>query len=132
MFHAPDLPERTMTTRGATSGLLLLLAGLAQPAPAQQNFDTVQIRTVKVADGVYMLMGSGGNIGGSAGPNGVVVIDDPFAPPTPKIKAAVAAINSGPIRFLLNTPRHWDHTGGNETMAEDGGVNEGAENVRAR
>src|SRR5438552_2606170 len=132
MFHAPDLPERTMTTRGATSGLLLLLAGLAQPAPAQQNFDTVQIRTVKVADGVYMLMGSGGNIGVSAGPNGVVIIDDQFAPLTPKIKAAVAAINSGPIRFLLNRHWHWDHTGGNENMAKDGVVIVAHENVRHR
>jgi len=132
MFHAPDLPERTMTTRGATCGLLLLLAGLAQPAPAQQNFDTVQIRTVKVADGVYMLMGSGGNIGVSAGPNGVVIIDDQFAPLTPKIKAAVAAINSGPIRFLLNTHWHWDHTGGNENMAKDGVVIVAHENVRHR
>src|SRR5437773_10735979 len=103
MFHAPDLPERTMTTRGATSGLLLLLAGLAQPAPAQQNFDTVQIRTVKAADGVYMLMGSGGNIGVSAGPNGVVIIDDQFAPLPPKFNAAVAPIISGPISLLLNT-----------------------------
>src|SRR2546427_12701089 len=102
MFHAPDLPERTMTTRGATSGLLLLLAGLAQPAPAQQNFDTVQIRTVKVADGVYMLMGSGGNIGVSPGPNGVGIIDGQFGPRTPKSKPAVPALNSGPVRFLAN------------------------------
>src|SRR2546430_15749363 len=114
MFHAPDLPERTMTSRGATSGLLLLLAGLAQPAPAQQNFDTVQIRTVKAADGVYMLMGSGGNIGVSAGPNGVVIIDHPVAPPPPKIKAAVAALHAGPHRFPLNTPPHPGHPGRNE------------------
>src|SRR5256885_15245297 len=105
MFHAPDLPERTMTTRGATSGLLLLLPGLAQPAPAQQNFDTVQIRTVRVADGVYMLMGSGGNIGVAAGPDGLVAIDGPVGPLTPKIQAAVAALNSGPLRFLLATHR---------------------------
>jgi len=121
-----------MTTPGATCGLLLLLAGLALPAAAQQNFDTVQIRTVKVADGVYMLMGSGGNIGVSAGPNGVILIDDQFAPLTPKIKAAVAAINSGPIRFLLNTHWHWDHTGGNENMAKDGVVIVAHENVRHR
>lgn len=110
----------------------ILLACLAAPLPGQQSLDTVRIRTVPVADGVYMLMGAGGNIGVSAGASGVVLIDDQFAPLSDKIKAAVAAINSGPIRFLLNTHWHGDHTGGNENFAKDGVVIVAHENVRHR
>jgi cyclase len=112
--------------------VLLALCCVATPLTAQQNFDTVQIRTVKVADGVYMLMGSGGNIGVSAGPNGVILIDDQYAPLTDKIKAAVAAINPGPIRFLLNTHWHPDHSGGNENLGRGGVVIVAHENVRRR
>jgi cyclase len=112
--------------------VLLALCCVATPLTAQQNFDTVQIRTVKVTDGVYMLMGSGGNIGVSAGPNGVILIDDQFAPLTDKIKAAVAAINRAPIRFLLNTHWHPDHSGGNENLGKGGVVIVAHENVRRR
>jgi cyclase len=115
------------------SGVLLLALGtLAAPLAARQSFDTVQIRTVPVADGVYMLMGAGGNIGVSAGANGIVLIDDQFAPLSDKIKAALAAINPGPIRFLLNTHWHGDHTGGNENFAKAGVVIVAHENVRHR
>jgi len=112
--------------------LLMALGVLPAPLPAQQGLDTVQIRTVKVADGVYMLMGAGGNIGVSAGTNGIVLIDDQFAPLSDKIKTALAAINQGPIRFLLNTHWHGDHTGGNENFAKSGVVIVAHENVRHR
>ena len=104
----------------------------AAPGLAAQNFDTVQVRTVKVADGVYMLQGLGGNIGVSAGADGVILVDDQYAPLTDKIKAALAALNPGPIRFVLNTHWHFDHTGGNENFGKAGIVIVAHENVRRR
>jgi glyoxylase-like metal-dependent hydrolase (beta-lactamase superfamily II) len=101
-------------------------------ALAAQNFDTVQVRSIKAGEGVYMLTGAGGNIGVSAGTDGVILVDDQYAPLTEKIKAAVAAINRGPIRFLLNTHWHGDHTGGNENFGKSGIVVVAHENVRRR
>lgn len=80
---------------------------------AQQNFDNVVIKTVHVAGPVHMLVGSGGNIGVSAGDDGVLMIDDQFAPLAEKIEAAIKQLNQGTIRFLINTHWHGDHTGGN-------------------
>jgi cyclase len=74
----------------------------------------------------------GGNIGVSAGGDGVILVDDQYAPLTAKIKTAVAAINPGPIRFLLNTHWHFDHTGGNENFGKGGVVIVAHENVRRR
>jgi glyoxylase-like metal-dependent hydrolase (beta-lactamase superfamily II) len=104
----------------------------APSALAAQNFDTVQVRAIKAGDGVYMLQGAGGNIGVSAGADGVVLVDDQYAPLTDKIKAAIATINSGPIRFLINTHWHFDHTGGNENLGKSGVVIVAHENVRRR
>src|SRR6266581_2776540 len=99
--------------------LIALLAALAFGAHAQQrNFDAVQIKTTQVAAGIYMLEGEGGNIGVSAGEDGVFLIDDQFAPLTPKIVAAVKAISDKPIRFLMNTHWHGDHVGGNENLGK--------------
>src|SRR2546423_291850 len=115
-------------------GLLVsfaLVFAVAPAAAAQVNYDTVQVRTLKVGDGVYMLQGAGGNIGVSVGSDGVILVDDQFAPLSDKIKAAVAALG-GPIRFLLNTHWHGDHTGGNENFAKSGVVIVAHENVRRR
>ena len=115
----------------AVVGTLAALA--ATPAAvAAQNYDTVQVRTVKAGDGVYMLQGAGGNIGMSAGPDGVILVDDQYAPLTDKIKAAIATVSPGPIRFLLNTHWHFDHTGGNENFGKSGVVIVAHENVRRR
>ena len=108
-----------------------LVFAVAPAAAAQVNYDTVQVRTLKVGDGVYMLQGAGGNIGVSVGSDGVILVDDQFAPLSDKIKAAVAALG-GPIRFLLNTHWHGDHTGGNENFAKSGVVIVAHENVRRR
>jgi len=110
---------------------LALLLAAAPSAVAQVNYDTVQIRTVKAGDGVYMLTGVGGNIGVSAGVDGVLLVDGQYAPLSDKIKASVAALG-GPIRLLVNTHWHWDHIGGNETFARSGVVVVAHENVRHR
>ena len=94
------------------------VAGLAQ----EPDYSKVQIETLEVRPGLHMLTGQGGNIGVSSGADGVFVIDDQFAPLTPKIVAAVRAISDKPIRFVLNTHWHFDHTGGNENLATGGAV----------
>ncbi|HZE11473.1 MAG TPA: MBL fold metallo-hydrolase [Burkholderiales bacterium] len=111
----------------------LTIAGLSFGALAQQrNFDAVQIKTTQVASGIYMLEGEGGNIGVSAGEDGVFLIDDQFAPLTPKIVAAVKAISDKPIRFLMNTHWHGDHVGGNENLGKAGVVIIAHDNVYKR
>lgn len=92
---------------------LLVFCSFASVLTAQQNFDNVAIKTIHVAGPVHMLQGAGGNIGVSAGPDGVLIVDDQFAPLAEKIEAAIKQLNDGKIRFLLNTHWHGDHTGGN-------------------
>ena len=111
---------------------LILLASLAVPALGQQNMDDVEVQVHPVADGVYMLTGRGGNIGLSVGEDGAFLIDDQFAPLTDKIQAAVATVSDQPIRFVVNTHLHGDHTGGNENLGEAGAIIVAHENVRAR
>ena len=97
-----------------------------------QNFDTVQVRRTPVAGAVHMLVGSGGNIGLMVGDDAVFVVDDQFAPLTPKVLAAIKEVTSQPVRFVLNTHWHFDHTGGNENMGQAGALIFAQENVRKR
>jgi cyclase len=125
--------DRTMSVRALPRyGVLALSLGAASGQAQQPNFDSVQVATVHIAGGVYMLMGAGGNIGVSVGDNGVFLVDDQYAPLTPKIAAAVKAIRDEPIRFVLNTHWHGDHTGGNENMGAAGALIVAHENVRKR
>jgi cyclase len=97
-----------------------------------QNFDTVTVRAQHLRGGIYMLTGSGGNIGVSVGDDAAFLVDDQFAPLTPKITAAVAGITSKPIKFLVNTHWHFDHTGGNENLGKAGVLLVAHDNVRKR
>ena len=98
---------------------LCVLALFARTAFAQQqDFSKVEIKTTKVAGNVYMLEGSGGNIGVSVGNDGVLIVDDQFAPLAEKIRAALEKLTQGRLRFVLNTHHHGDHTGGNEVFGE--------------
>lgn len=104
----------------------------ALPAEAQQrDFSTVEIKATKVAGTVYMLTGAGGNIGVSVGEDGIVIVDDQFAPLAPKIKGALKAITDKPIKFILNTHYHGDHTGGNEILGREAPIL-AHDNVRKR
>lgn len=111
--------------------LLAVLVTSAAPL-ASQNFDSVTITRQRLADGVYLLQGAGGNIGVSAGTDGVFIIDDDYAPLTAKVKAAVAGVSIAPIRFVINTHWHRDHTGGNANLGGEGVIIVAQENVRTR
>ncbi len=106
-----------------------LCAGTVVPA---QDTEEVEIETLPVAGGVHMLTGQGGNMGVSVGEDGVLLIDDQFAPLTDKIKAAVAKLGGGEIRFVINTHWHGDHTGGNENLGQTGSLIVAHDNVRRR
>jgi glyoxylase-like metal-dependent hydrolase (beta-lactamase superfamily II) len=84
-----------------------------------QDFSKVEIKVTKVAGNVYMLEGSGGNIGVSVGPDGILIVDDQFAPLADKIKAALKTLGEGKLKFVLNTHYHGDHTGGNVAFGLD-------------
>lgn len=99
---------------------------------AHQHFDKVQIKTEKLTNTVYMLTGEGGNMAVSVGKDGVLLVDDQFAPLTPKIKAAIAKISKKPVRFLINTHWHFDHVGGNENFGKSGSLIVAHEKARGR
>lgn len=115
-----------------SSLLPLVLALLAAPAAAQQDFSKVEVKVERIAPGVAVLFGAGGNIGLSYGEDGNIIVDDQFAPLTDKIAAAVATLDPDPIRFVINTHWHFDHTGGNENFGRRGAVILAHDNVRAR
>ena len=107
----------------------------AQPPPAPAaapDFSKVEIKTTKVGNNFYVLEGQGGAIGVLAGPDGVLMVDAQFAPLTEKIVAAIKQISDRPIRFLVNTHVHGDHTGGNENLGKMGVTILARDQLRAR
>jgi len=110
-----------------------LLGGAAAVVVAQSDLDKVQIRADKLAGNVWVLYGAGGNIGLLAGDDGMLLVDDQFAPLTPRILAAVkTAAGDAPIRWVVNTHWHGDHVGGNENLATTGATVFAHDRVRAR
>lgn len=114
------------------AGALVVLVGMAGLASAEDDdFSKVDIKAEKVAGNVYVLMGEGGNIGVSVGSDGIVIVDDEFAELAPKIKAALRGITKQPLRFVLNTHYHGDHTGANAAFSREATII-AHENVRRR
>ena len=97
----------------------------------QQDFSKVEIKVTKVAGSVYMLEGAGGNIGVSVGADGILIVDDQFAPLADKIRAALKTLGEGKLKFVLNTHWHGDHTGGNAQFGSDASII-AHDNVRKR
>src|SRR5215510_1152700 len=93
--------------------LVLILLSTAITVSAQPDFSKVEIKAIHVAKNIYMLQGAGGNIGVSVGADGILIVDDQFAPLAEKIEAALNQLNPGKLKFVLNTHYHGDHTGGN-------------------
>ncbi|MEZ4362891.1 MAG: MBL fold metallo-hydrolase [Kofleriaceae bacterium] len=113
--------------------LLLTVLAVQSTAVAQPtDFSKVKVSSQKLADGVFVLEGAGGNIGLLIGKQGSVLIDDQFAPLTARIRAAARKVGGGNIKFVINTHWHGDHTGGNENFGKLGVVVVAHENVRKR
>jgi glyoxylase-like metal-dependent hydrolase (beta-lactamase superfamily II) len=113
------------------AGLLVFILSINDNNLYAQN-ENVTINTTKLTDSIYMLEGSGGNIAVSVGQDGVFIVDDQFAPLTEKIKEATSKISDKPIKFVINTHWHSDHTGGNENLGELGAIIISHDNVRKR
>lgn len=114
------------------AGALTVAAlALTAAAHAQLNPDDVTIKSTRVAGNVYMLEGRGGNMGACVGPDGILLIDDQFAPLAEKIRAALRDLDPGPLAFILNTHYHGDHVGGNPVFGKEGTII-AHENVRKR
>ena len=101
-------------------------------APPPPDFSKVEIKTTDLGDNIYMLEGQGGNITVAVGKDGIIMVDGQYAPLHDKIKAAIEAISKKPIKYLINTHFHGDHTGGNELFARDGATIVSQVNVKNR
>jgi len=101
-------------------------------APPPPDFSKVEIKTTDLGDNIYMLEGQGGNITVAVGKDGIIMVDGQYAPLHDKIKAAIEAISKKPIKYLINTHFHGDHTGGNELFARDGATIVAQVNVNNR
>jgi len=114
--------------------LLFLLLAVSSVVAQDQDFSKVQIKVTKVSGNIYMLEGSGGNIAASVGDDGIVIVDDQYAPLADKIAAALKniGVTDKPVRFIINTHYHGDHTGGNAPFATKGATVIAQDNVRKR
>ncbi len=117
---------------GAASGAQAQAQPAQTPAPPMPAPPDVKIETQQLAPGIYVLFGRGGNVGLTVGADGAAIIDDQFADMAPKIRAAVAMLSDQPVKFVINTHLHGDHTGGNDAFGKAGAVIIAQQNVRKR
>ncbi len=124
----------TRMRRTLLTAICCVGAGLGPLATAQQapDFSRVQVKSQRVAGNVYMLTGAGGNMALLVGDDGALLVDDQFAPLAPKIRAAIALLTERPVRFVINTHWHSDHSGGNEAFGATGSVIVAHRNTRER
>ena len=113
------MTRTTFRIRSVTFAAGMIAMLLAAPAAAQQDFSAVEVTAEHVSGAVHMLTGAGGNIGVSAGEDGILIVDDQFAPLADKIRAALAGISPGDLEFVVNTHFHFDHTGGNVIFGKE-------------
>src|SRR6516165_6948435 len=130
---------RTGLAVAATTALLMAGAFAQQPqpsptaaAPPPPDFSKVEIKITDLGDGAYMLEGLGGNITVATARDGIIMVDGEFAPLHDKIKAAIATVSNQPVKYLVNTHFHGDHTGGNAPFAKDGVTVVSEVNVKTR
>jgi cyclase len=123
---------RTSSVRSVGFAGVLMLMAAAVHAQAQPDFSKVEIKTTKIAGGLYTLEGQGGTVGVLTGPDGVLMVDTQFAPLSDKLAAAIRQISDGRIRFVINTHVHGDHTGGNGNFARMGATILAREELRNR
>jgi cyclase len=123
---------RTRLLRAAAAGAAVAVFSSPLAAQRGQDFSQVQIKTTRLAPNFYTLEGSGGTIGVLAGADGVFMVDSQYAPLSDKIVAAIKAITDRPIRFLVNTHVHPDHTGGNENFGRMGATLIARDELRER
>src|SRR6478735_6264078 len=109
--------KRTIWTATAAA---LLLFGASAYAQQQQDFSKVEVKTTDLGHNTYMLEGAGGNVTVAVGSDSVIIVDAQFAPMHDKLKAAIAKITNLPVKYLINTHYHGDHTGGNEAFGKEG------------
>ena len=121
-----------MTKRILSSLAALVLVASVSHAQGQTDYSKVEIKTTKLTSNFYTLEGAGGTIGVLAGPDGVFMVDAQFAPLSEKIAAAIRQISDRPIKFLVNTHVHGDHTGGNENFGKMGATILARQNLRNR